>query len=223
MEIVAEEVVALVERELAEHANPIAAQKMSAYMKNRFTFYGIASPLRKNICRHIYEAIGRPTNVVSIAKQLWVKPQRELHYIAQEMLLRGKKEWTPDFVYDLEWFISTNSWWDTVDFIASNLVAEYFKKWPECKKEIVLGWNNSDNMWLVRTSIVFQLKYKNEVDTEILQTCIIKHSSSKEFFIKKAIGWSLRQYAKYDAEWVQDFLENNELQTLSVREATKHF
>ena len=211
-----------IQREFQEHSNPEAAQKMAAYMKGKFSFYGVSSPVRKELCKNIYQEYGVPNNAIDAVRMLWAEPKRELHYVAQELLMKAKKQWQEHYLEDIESLITCNSWWDTVDHLASNVVGEYFKKWPEGKQETIRRWNASDNMWLVRTSIIFQLKYKENVDEGLLTECILNHTSDKEFFIKKAIGWSLRQYAKYNEPWVVEFLDNYEMQPLSRREASKN-
>lgn len=121
-----------------------------------------------------------------------------------------------------EWMIQQNSWWDSVDTIASRLAGEYFKKFPQQKEAIVLGWSNHENMWLNRTAILFQLSYKSETDEDLLFQVIKQHLHSGEFFIQKAIGWALRQYAYTQPESVKQFVAANELKPLSKREALKH-
>jgi 3-methyladenine DNA glycosylase AlkD len=207
---------------LSAKSNLDNATKMKAYMKDKFSFYGVPSPIRRQICKGIYAEHGLSEDPVSLAKQLWTTPYREAHYVAQELLLRSKKQWRVELIEDLEWFLTTNSWWDTIDFLASNVVGQYFKKWPEHQEEVILAWNKSPNMWLVRTSIIFQLKYKDELDTQLLTQCILPHADDTEFFIKKAIGWALRQYSKYNAAWVSTFLAHYTLQPLSIREASKY-
>ncbi len=199
-----------------------AAQEMATYMKGKFEFYGVAATTRRELSKNLYAESGIPSDAFSIARELWTKPQRELHYVAQELLMKSKKQWKVEHIEDIEVLLTTQSWWDTIDFLASNVVGEYFRKWPEYREEVVLRWNSSENMWLVRTSILFQIKYKDQVDTNLLSRCILPHIQDKEFFIKKAIGWALRQYSKYNAEWVHAFLQTHELQPLSVKEATKY-
>jgi 3-methyladenine DNA glycosylase AlkD len=209
-------------REFKENSNADGADKMAAYMKGKFAFYGVSSPVRKELTRELYREYGVPSSALDVVKMLWAQPKRELHYVAQELLMKSKKQWQEHYIEDIEMLITTNSWWDTVDHLASNVVGEYFIKWPQGKLEIIRRWNKSNNMWLVRTSIIFQLKYKDNVDVGLLSECILRHTSDKEFFIRKAIGWSLRQYAKYNQDWVISFLESNVMQPLSRREATKN-
>jgi 3-methyladenine DNA glycosylase AlkD len=117
--------------------------------------------------------------------------------------------------------ITQKSWWDTVDFIAATMVGNYFKKYPEMIKPVTDKWMVSQNMWLQRSCLLFQLKYKAEVNTDLLASFILSLSVSREFFITKAIGWSLRQYSKFDPQWVINFVSKNSLQPLSKREALR--
>ena len=122
----------------------------------------------------------------------------------------------------IEYMITHNSWWDTVDMIASHLIGAYFKKYPKKKHALILKWSKSEDMWIRRTSIIFQLKYKDETDTELLAQVIENNLGSKEFFINKAIGWALRTYSAIDPEWVEDFVENHpDLANLSKKEALR--
>ncbi|MBT8327679.1 MAG: DNA alkylation repair protein [Bacteroidia bacterium] len=199
------------------------AVQMKAYMRGQYEYFGIMATPRKEITKLVYKDLGLPENPIAVAKKLFELPQREFHYVAQEMMLKCKKQWAKAVIKDIEWFIITNSWWDTVDYIAVNLAGEYFRKWPEEIKKTTSKWNKSDNIWMVRSSILFQLKYKKDTDKELLSSVILPHISQKEFFIKKAIGWALREYFKTNRDWVLDFVNNHELQPLSRKEALKNF
>lgn len=203
-------------------ANVAASDKMRAYLRDQFEFYGITSPARKQICKDIYSEYGVPANGIELAKAMYKLPKREFHYVAQELLMKCKKQWKLHHIEDFEWFITQNSWWDTVDHLASNVIGTYFLKYPVGMKEIISKWNRSDNLWLVRTSIIFQLKYKNDVDSELLENCILPHTEDKEFFIRKAIGWALRQYSRFNPNWVKSFVGRVPMQPLSLKEATKY-
>jgi 3-methyladenine DNA glycosylase AlkD len=121
----------------------------------------------------------------------------------------------------IEKLVTTKSWWDTVDFLASNAAGPWFRKFPEKKSEITSRWNASENFWLQRMSILFQLKYKAETDTKILRSYILPLMESKEFFIRKAIGWALREYAKTDPKFVSKLVKELPLSPLSKKEAMK--
>ena len=198
------------------------SEKMAAYMKHKFAYFGIMATPRKELFKRVLAEEGVPQNAIEVAKELWLLPQRELHYCAIELMLKTKKQWNENTIVDFEWFVVTNSWWDSVDGIAVNLVGEYFKKWPQNKETITQKWNEEENMWLVRTSILFQLKYKAKTDLELLSNYCRAHEHQKEFFIKKAIGWALREYAKTDANWVINFVQQNKFQPLSEKEALKN-
>src|SRR5690606_30371199 len=118
--------------------------------------------------------------------------------------------------------IVNQSWWDTVDAIATHCVGQYLQNYPELKEEYNAKWILSDNMWLNRTAIIFQLKYKEQTNFELLKNNIRHFAGEKEFFIKKAIGWALREYSKTNPSAIIKFLDENDLQQLSIREASKY-
>jgi 3-methyladenine DNA glycosylase AlkD len=122
----------------------------------------------------------------------------------------------------LESLLIKKSWWDSVDIMAESLVGSLCLLNPGLINSHVLKWNKNKNIWLVRTSILFQLKYKKDTDTQILTAVITTNSNTNEFFINKAIGWALREYSKTNQEWVKDFIDNHSLNKLSVREASKY-
>ena len=116
----------------------------------------------------------------------------------------------------------TKSWWDTVDTISGGALGVHFKRFPEVREKYLAKWRASDNFWLRRAAILFQLNYKKETDFKLLTDIICENLGSKEFFINKAIGWSLRQYARIDPEGVKEFVNATSLHPLSRREAMKH-
>ena len=120
--------------------------------------------------------------------------------------------------------ITQKSWWDTVDSMASDITGPYFQRYPEQIRPVTGGWNRSRNIWLQRSSLLFQKAWKKETDKERLASYILHLSKSTEFFVQKAIGWSLREYAKTDPDWVRSFVKSHqkELAPLSKREALKH-
>jgi 3-methyladenine DNA glycosylase AlkD len=156
-----------------------------------------------------------------MVKELWNAPQRELHYFGQELFFKYAKQFEKTDIALIEYMITHNSWWDTIDFIATKPLAKYFKMFPEERRIIINRWIVSENIWLQRSALLFQLKYKTETDLELLSYIILQLSDSKEFFIKKAIGWALREYSRTDDKWVLEFVNENELEPLSKREALK--
>lgn len=206
-----------------KNADPKKAVQMKAYMRGQFEYYGIPSPERRIIFaehKKKYDLIPLDSLDATI-KACWQAPEREYQYFAMEMLNKVSGKSTPEAILLYEYMITEKSWWDTVDFIAANLVGNYFKKYPERIHNKTNEWMDSDNMWLQRTCLIFQLKYKDELDTELLEGFILKLKASKQFFIRKAIGWILREYSKTNQEYVENFVQNNSLSGLSRMEALK--
>ena len=206
------------------YADPVKAVGAKAYMRNQFEFYGFQTPVRRMLTREIF-AQGLPSvdQLPGIVKDAWQLPQREIQYFAIELVARLKKDWSPDMIPLIEEMITEKSWWDSVDNIASMITGPYFRKFPAQIKPVTQKWNRSDNFWLQRSSILFQKAYREKTDTALLSKYILHCAGSKEFFIQKAIGWSLREYAKTDPEWVLEFVQKHSLAALSKREALKHF
>jgi len=120
-----------------------------------------------------------------------------------------------------EYMVTHKSWWDTIDFIAVKLMGAYFKMYPEEIEVYIEKWLKSNNIWLQRCALLFQLKYKEGLDTNLLKYVINSLLGSKEFFINKAIGWVLREYSRTNPKWVREFVDKTELNPLSRREALR--
>jgi len=213
----------LLETEFTQNAHAKTAVAQAAYMKNNFLFLGIKTPLRREIQKPflITEFLPPKNKAYIIVKTLWQKPEREFHYFAQELAFKYIKQLEKDDILLFEYLITHQSWWDTVDIIAPKLVGAYFKKFPNERDIYINQWLNSNNIWLQRSAILFQLHYKNKLDTQMLSYIINELKGSREFFIKKAIGWMLRQYSRTNPSWVIDFVANTELSGLSSREALR--
>ncbi|MGG4494078.1 DNA alkylation repair protein [Brevibacillus reuszeri] len=203
-------------------ADQALAGPMEKYMKNLFPFLGIKSPLRKELSKQLFREQGIPDNWEEIVRELWVLPEREYQYLALDVVAKVKKRLTEQHLPLLEELVTTKSWWDTVDFLASHMAGTILWRSPELVGPSTSAWMESHNMWLQRTAILFQLLYKQETDQELLFNYIRACAASKEFFIQKAIGWSLREYAKTNPEAVRDFVDKTPLASLSKREALKH-
>lgn len=204
-------------------ANPTLAGPMEAYMKNRVVFFGIKSPERKAIFKAFVKKHGLPSidELEDIIESLWEQPYRECHYAAVDLLDKMQKELEPKHLPMLEELILTNSWWDTIDMIASHQIGGLLKKHPELIPANTERWIQSDNFWLQRVAIIYQLGYKQDTDAEHLFRFCKLRSGSKEFFIRKGIGWALRQYSYANPEAVKQFVAAHELSPLSQREALK--
>lgn len=212
-----------IEESFKSVANAEYATKMEAYLKNKFKFYGIKRPILKEVSKPFLRKENLPDfdTLIDITKKLWDKPQREYHYFALDLLDKYYKKWTDDYLELFEWMVVNKSWWDTVDIIATNKMGKYLLGNQNLIENYNYKWVNSNNMWLNRVAILFQLKYKNQTDLELLFSNIQQHKDSNEFFIQKAIGWALREYSKTNQKIVAEFVENEELKPLSSREALK--
>ncbi|MEA3505641.1 MAG: DNA alkylation repair protein [Bacteroidota bacterium] len=204
-----------------EQANSYNAKKMSSYMRNKFEYFGLKSPERKDITKLFFKNNGLPDDVDAMAKEWWQQPEREFQYIAMEMLDKNKKKSDRNRIELYEYLIINKSWWDTIDLIAAKLVGYHFRAFPDLTPVYTEKWMNSGNFWLQRTCLLFQLKYKKDTDWEMMQRFIHELKDEKEFFIRKAIGWVLREYSKTYPDKVQEFIDNTELSNLSRKEGLK--
>jgi 3-methyladenine DNA glycosylase AlkD len=148
-------------------------------------------------------------------------PQREYQYAALTILGKLRKNSPPERIDLLERLITSKSWWDTIDSIAANDVGVYFRIYPEYISSYTNRWIGSGDFWLRRSALLFQLKYKSQTNALLLFDYIGRLAQEKEFFIRKAIGWVLREYSKTDPAAVRDYVEQHPLSALSVKEALK--
>lgn len=208
------------EKELEENINQENALKMSRYMQNKFKFLGIKkTELIKILKKYLQKEKQIDWEFVNT---FYKKEYREYQYIVIEYLKINKKLLNiTDYDALLDLAI-TYSWWDTVDNIDSLIGIIAIDN--EELKEKILKLSNDDNMWLKRISINYQQQYKDRTNTKYLEQAIMNNINSKEFFINKAIGWSLREYSKTNPQWVSDFIERNKLKLskISIKEASKY-
>jgi len=209
--------------EASKHSNN--AVRMKSYMRDQFEFYGIKSPLRKELLKQFLNNNGKPSieSLKEIVQLLWDNKHREMQYLAMDIMQKYLNKLDESFLPFLEKLILQKSWWDTVDWIAPNGFGRIFQKHPEHLKPITERWIQSDNIWLQRSSIIFQLKYREKTDHELMFDYILFRAESKEFFVRKGSGWALRQYSKYNAKAVIDFIKNHEdiLSNLTKKEGLK--
>lgn len=204
-------------------ADPSRAGAMGAYMRGLFPFYGVPKPIRVPVFKEAFASLLQAkTNPHEVALWCWAQPQREWQYFGMEYFSKAWKMWQLHTPETIEQLVADKSWWDTVDFLSVHAAGKYFSKWPEYRGEWINRWRNCSNFWLVRMSILFQLQYKENTDTDLLFDICRQHAYHKEFFIQKAIGWALRSYAYTDAPAVIKFAASNNLSALSRREALKH-
>jgi len=206
-----------------KNANPENAFFMKKYMKDKFSFLGIKSPERRALTRVFYKNHNRPdlNNLENIVRKLWKLEEREFQYFAMELVEKELKKMAQNDIQLFEYLVVNKSWWDTIDFIAANLIGKHLSNYSGLVEQMNKKWISSENMWLNRTALLFQLKYKKNLDTKLLKQNILKCRDSKEFFIRKAIGWVLREYSKTNPVWVSEFVDSTTLSPLSKREALK--
>ena len=209
--------------EFQANANPTIAEKQKAYMRNQFEYFGMTAGERRAITKPFLVKAFLPEKAVlhELVRELWAKPERDFQQFGQDLAFKYVKRLELEDIALFEFMITHKSWWDTVDFIAVKLVGQYFKTFPLERDFYIQKWLNSGNIWLQRTALLFQLKYKTAIDTILLENTIQALLGSKEFFINKAIGWVLREYSRTDSEWVVDFVAKTELSNLSRREALR--
>ena len=208
-----------------ENGNPENGVAMAKYMRNHFSFFGLKTEERRRIFKTIWEKNQKEVgeNTREIALQLFGKQHREMHYCAIEILTKQLNgNYKKDDIQLIEKLITTNSWWDSVDTIAKFILGEYLLEYPLETEKVIERFTNSKNMWLNRSAILFQLGYKEKTNFDLLKEICEKHQDSKEFFIQKAIGWALREYAKTNPEAIRNFVLNSDLKPLSKKEALKN-
>ncbi len=204
--------------------HPHNAQWSKVYFKNKFNFIGVKAPIWRDIVKVFTRKYAKLnlTEVEALVLQLFLLEEREYHHCAITIYSRYSKIWQKETIVFLEKLLLTKSWWDTVDALSSECLTNYFKNFQDDMLAITNRWNNSDNIWLQRTSILYQRTFKENTNTEALTKNILNVCPTKEFFIQKAIGWALREYAKTNADWVFQFVAENKIPAISKREALKN-
>ncbi|MBL7792114.1 MAG: DNA alkylation repair protein [Saprospiraceae bacterium] len=197
---------------------------MKRYMRDKFNFYGIKSPDRKNSIKGIIKEKGLPdpTALQEFCRLCFQQDEREWQYAVGDLMEPLARKLNPSWLPLLEELIVTKSWWDTVDFLSPKLCGGLFLSYPELLHPTALRWIESDNFWLQRAAIIAQLTFKQKTDSELLFDCIRRRRDSKEFFVNKAAGWALRQYARVAPDIVKAFVNDTDLSALTYREAVRH-
>lgn len=204
-------------------ADPVKALPMKKYMRNQFDFLGIKTPEMARLHKQFVAQHGWPdvTQLDFLVEPLWNLPEREYQYLALCFIDHCMPQLTPDTLPTLEWLILNKSWWDTVDSIAIHPVGDLFSRFPDECEPYLAKWRAHENIWLRRTTLLFQLSYKNKTNQALLFLLIQENLDSREFFINKAIGWALREYSKTAPTAVERFAQETDLAALSRREALK--
>lgn len=206
------------------HRDSELAVPMAKYMKDKFPFLGIKKPVREELLKQFYRESGilKEPFQEDFVLALWEQAEREYQYVALDYIKRSLKKIAKHDLPLMERLITTKSWWDTVDMLAQHPVGTIARKYPEVVPETIVGWAAGEQLWLRRAAILFQLKYKEKTDEQLLFQIIKWNAKSSEFFIQKAIGWALREYSKTSPAAVRQFIARNELPPLSVREGNKY-
>ena len=207
---------------LEDQANPTKVPAMEAYMKNKFSFLGVQKPILKKIEREFFKPFIKDPIDWTFVEECWQQPYREFQYIAMDYLDKKKKELRPEDFPKLKELAQTKSWWDSIDQL-DLIIGEITLHYPETK-QVMLDWSKDQGFWLRRIAIDHQLMRKEKTDTDLLEKVILNNLGQSEFFINKAIGWSLRNYSKVNPDWVEAFIDRyrEQLSPLSIREGSKY-
>ncbi len=212
--------------ELAALADPEAAAAMAAYLKTDMPFYGVKTPERKPIFKAMLARfpVRSRAEYTEGVLALWERPHREEKYLAIGLAGAYPQYITIGSVPLYKRMIVEGAWWDLVDGVAADLIGRVLLDDRDRASVILDRWIDDPDMWLRRTAIIAQLRHKSATDEERLFRYCLSSAGEKEFFIRKAIGWALREYAKSAPGAVRSFvLANREVWSgLTYREATKH-
>ena len=206
-----------------ENRNELLAESMSKYMQDKFRFLGIRGATRTEIYKKYFPDARKTKNIDwDFVESCWNKEEREFQYVVVYYLKAMKKFLKREDISKLKYLIVTKSWWDTVDLLAKVIGSLVIR--IEGYDKIMLEWSKDSNIWLRRVAILYQLSLKDKVDEIILDKILVNNLGDNEFFINKAVGWALRDYSKFNPEWVREFIKKNKdnMANLSIREASKY-
>jgi 3-methyladenine DNA glycosylase AlkD len=205
-------------------ADPTRAAAMTAYMRDQFPFLGLPAPEQRRLSGPVRRAVPAPSeaDVVAFTTRCWAAAEREYQYAGCDYAIRHVRRCSPAFLDHARVLITTKSWWDTVDALASRVVGPLVTATPSLVATMD-AWIEAADMWLARTALLHQLHYRGATDADRLFRYCELRAGDREFFIRKAIGWALREYSKTDAVAVRRFVAShaNGLSPLSSREALK--
>jgi 3-methyladenine DNA glycosylase AlkD len=214
---------------LRQAADPLKAPSMQAYMKSAMPYHGVSAPLLRQVCRTVFADVqfASASQWRAEVLGLWRRARfREERYAALHLAgdKRAQPFQSPSAMTLYEELIITGAWWDYVDDIASHRVGPILRDHRAPMRRTMLSWSKSPNLWKRRSSIICQLGFKGDTDLKLLYACIEPSLESREFFLQKAIGWALRQYAWTDDAEIRKYVRFNRgrLSALSYREAVKN-
>lgn len=220
----ADEIMARLTRAYEAARDPARAVPMAAYMRDQFPFLGIPRPALRALTRQVLAGLARPgeADLTAVALACWQRPEREYQYFACAWLRRHARGCGPGFITTAQHLIVHRSWWDTVDTLAAHLVGTLVAQHPQLVA-VIDAWLTDPDRWLVRAAILHQLTFKEATDAARLFRYCAAQGGNEDFFIRKAIGWALREYARTDPAAVRRFVtaHQSRLAALSVREALR--
>ncbi len=211
--------------EFSELADADKAVEMAAYMKTDMPFWGIQKPDREPIYRKLAKEFAPADHYEysQVIRKIWNGKHREEKYAALDYAVRCKKFIHTSMIPLYEELVREGAWWDLVDPLATLLIGVAFLNDPKTVKPIMKEWIDDDDMWIRRTAILSMNKHKEKTDEKLLYDFCLRRAHEKEFFIRKAIGWALREYSYKAPDSVIKFLKTNRntLSPLSYREGAK--
>lgn len=213
----------ILKKQMEDQADSLQAKNMAAYMKNQFLFYGIPSSKRKALYKDFLKE-EKTKKIVDweLLDQCFEDKHREFQYFVCDYLVALASYIPFEEVDRIKAYIQKGNWWDTTDAL-DQVIGKMGLRDTRIKQKMIL-WSKSDELWIKRAAIDHQLLYKEKTDTQLLETILLNCLGSNEFFINKAIGWTLRQYSKTNPRWVESFVKRHHtaLSALSIKEASKY-
>ncbi|MBD5431605.1 MAG: DNA alkylation repair protein [Lactobacillus sp.] len=204
-------------------ADPDKAVLLAKYMRNQFEFFGLQAPERKSVYKDFLKN-EKKKKVIDwdLLNKAWNDEHREFQYFVCDYLIAMKKFVDFEDIPNVEKFVRTKQWWDTIDALIKVYGDVGLR--DERMNSLMLKWSTDSDFWVRRLSIEHQLLRKEKMNTDLLDKILQNNLSSDEFFINKAIGWALRDYSKTDPNWVKAFIEEhkNQMATLSIKEGSKY-
>jgi len=216
-------------KSLRAAADPAKAPAMQAYMKSSMPYLGVQAPQLRQAIRAVFAA--HPVESFEEWRDAVMELWREARYREERYAAIELAGYTPYRLFRslealpmYEEMIVSGAWWDFVDTIATHQLGELLRRHPFEMPAILRQWAVCADMWKRRSAILAQLNFKSDTDLKLLYDCIRPSLGASEFFLRKGIGWALRQYARTDPAEVVRFVRRNEarLSPLSKREALKH-
>jgi 3-methyladenine DNA glycosylase AlkD len=211
---------------LARHADPARAAAMAAYMRAQFVFFGVPTPARRAAVKPLVATLGKAPDaawLMRVAQALWAFPERECQYVAVDLLVRFAPLLQPEQEAQLAALVRAKAWWDSVDLIAAHVYGGLCRRATHVRAHVD-GYATHADLWLRRVALLYQLNYGADTDRARLAAILEANLDQPDFFIRKAMGWALRQFARHDAPWVRAWLAQHapRVSGLTRREALKH-